>query len=595
MAVRRAGRPPAAGRAAPGARRAVAAPHRCVARAARPAGAAADATPTAVDTRTTPPQPAGASAIDPAPTTDAARDLFSWTAQWWPVAVEADLAREKPHASRLLGDRLVLWHDGAAWRAAADVCSHRLAPLSEGRVDGQGRIVCSYHGWAYGGDGVPASIPQAAHDSPRCEAAACASRRGAIATRPVMVDVGVVWVWGESGAGAAAAAARCGRGARGRARAARAPLPPSPAHATPPPLLPTNRSTPALRAALGDADPDARATLTTQQFYVRDFPVPFNIMVENLMDQSHVPFAHTNVASKRDSPRAAHFTVSRVGAAVAAEGADGVSFDLEWSPDAASPPVTQRVRFRPPCYVEYRTPAAPGAPDGDWRTLLFFLAVPLDGTTTRVFNHAWIVAPTLPPWVAALAAARPRWIDHLLLNEVFDGDLAYLAQASANFADATSAAGGSGRDEAAAAPSPGSTTPSSSSSAWAKAYFMPACADNSVVAWRRWLHGRGRAGPGVVVAARPPHGVPRAALFDRGASHTAHCPSCAGALRGAKRAATALRLAAAAGAAAGAAAAPDLASAVPALAAAAGAVAAAAALDAGAVRFVWKDYEHWKS
>ena len=31
-----------------------------------------------------------------------------------------------------------------------------------------------------------------------------------------------------------------------------------------------------------------------------------------------------------------------------------------------------------------------------------------------------------------LAAARPRWIDHLLLNEIFDGDMAYLAQASAN-------------------------------------------------------------------------------------------------------------------------------------------------------------------
>jgi hypothetical protein len=27
---------------------------------------------------------------------------------------------------------------------------------------------------------------------------------------------------------------------------------------------------------------------------------------------------------------------------------------------------------------------------------------------------------------------RPRWIDHLLLNEIFDGDLAYLCKASRN-------------------------------------------------------------------------------------------------------------------------------------------------------------------
>lgn len=32
--------------------------------------------------------------------------------------------------------------------------------------------------------------------------------------------------------------------------------------------------------------------------------------------------------------------------------------------------------------------------------------------------------------VQALAAARPRWIDHMLLNEIFDGDMAYLAKAS---------------------------------------------------------------------------------------------------------------------------------------------------------------------
>ncbi len=42
-----------------------------------------------------------------------------------------------------------------------------------------------------------------------------------------------------------------------------------------------------------------------------------------------------------------------------------------------------------------------------------------------LFRGVW------PP-VQALAAARPRWIDHLLLNEIFDGDMAYLAQASAN-------------------------------------------------------------------------------------------------------------------------------------------------------------------
>ncbi len=60
-------------------------------------------------------------------------------------------------------------------------------------------------------------------------------------------------------------------------------------------------------------------------------------------------------------------------------------------------------------------------------TALWFYVVPLDEHTTRVINHAVIVQP-LPTLVKKLAAARPRWIDHLLLNEIFDGDMAYLAK-----------------------------------------------------------------------------------------------------------------------------------------------------------------------
>ena len=61
-------------------------------------------------------------------------------------------------------------------------------------------------------------------------------------------------------------------------------------------------------------------------------------------------------------------------------------------------------------------------------TALWFYVVPLDEHSTRVINHAVIVQP-LPGLVKRLAAARPRWIDHLLLNEIFDGDMAYLSKA----------------------------------------------------------------------------------------------------------------------------------------------------------------------
>jgi len=44
-----------------------------------------------------------------------------------------------PFAFTLLGERLVLWwdHKDGAWSAMRDVCPHRLAPLSEGRINDQ--------------------------------------------------------------------------------------------------------------------------------------------------------------------------------------------------------------------------------------------------------------------------------------------------------------------------------------------------------------------------------------------------------------------------------------------------------------------------
>jgi len=66
---------------------------------------------------------------------------FSWKSNWWPVAFTRDLDASQPSAFTLLGEQLVLWHDGTSWRAFADRCPHRLAPLSEGRVTPDG---CAY-------------------------------------------------------------------------------------------------------------------------------------------------------------------------------------------------------------------------------------------------------------------------------------------------------------------------------------------------------------------------------------------------------------------------------------------------------------------
>ncbi|KAJ9128789.1 hypothetical protein P3X46_034480 [Hevea brasiliensis] len=59
-----------------------------------------------------------------------------------------DLDKRVPHAKKMMGLDVVVWWDRneSAWKVFDDTCPHRLAPLSEGRIDRWGRLQCVYHG-----------------------------------------------------------------------------------------------------------------------------------------------------------------------------------------------------------------------------------------------------------------------------------------------------------------------------------------------------------------------------------------------------------------------------------------------------------------
>eukprot|EP00882_Tetradesmus_deserticola_P001685 GHRQ01001813.1.p1 GENE.GHRQ01001813.1~~GHRQ01001813.1.p1 ORF type:complete len:265 (+),score=67.45 GHRQ01001813.1:363-1157(+) len=90
---------------------------------------------------------------------DAIAHNFDWKKQWYPVARPSQLDPSKPTATQLLGLDLVLWRDQQGqWRAFRDACPHRLAPLSQGRIDDvTGNLYCNYHG---GSSGCSASDPE---------------------------------------------------------------------------------------------------------------------------------------------------------------------------------------------------------------------------------------------------------------------------------------------------------------------------------------------------------------------------------------------------------------------------------------------------
>lgn len=76
---------------------------------------------------------------------------------WHPVAWSREVA-EKPVAVKLLDHQIVLWRSQGGIVAFHDLCIHRGTPLSLGWID-KGRIVCAYHGWQYGADGLCKHIP----------------------------------------------------------------------------------------------------------------------------------------------------------------------------------------------------------------------------------------------------------------------------------------------------------------------------------------------------------------------------------------------------------------------------------------------------
>jgi phenylpropionate dioxygenase-like ring-hydroxylating dioxygenase large terminal subunit len=183
-------------------------------------------------------------------------DRFDCREAWYPVYFVEDLDRSKPNSFTLLNQPLVIWWETKAeeWRVFEDKCPHRLAPLSEGRINEAGLLECPYHGWAFSGAGQCEVIPQQretqkAESSPR----ACAK------TLPAAIRQGLLFVYaGES------------------ANAEKAPIP----------IIEPM-----------EEDPDGWICLNT----FRDLPYDATTLMENVIDSSHVPYTHHQTIGKRSN------------------------------------------------------------------------------------------------------------------------------------------------------------------------------------------------------------------------------------------------------------------------------------------------------
>ncbi|KAG6790930.1 hypothetical protein POTOM_000037 [Populus tomentosa] len=188
---------------------------------------------------------------------DSQAEKFDWYAHWYPVMPVCDLDKRAPHAKKVMGLDIVVWWDKneSSWRVFNDACPHRLAPLSEGRIDQWGRLQCVYHGWCFNGSGNCNFIPQAPPDGPPVST----SKKACVAVYPSTVHHDIVWFWPNT----------------------------DPQYKDiilkkQPPFIP-------------ELDDPSYIKITGS----RDLPYGYEVLIENLMDPAHVPYAHYGIMRTR--------------------------------------------------------------------------------------------------------------------------------------------------------------------------------------------------------------------------------------------------------------------------------------------------------
>mmetsp|Transcript_45548 Transcript_45548/g.110835 ORF Transcript_45548/g.110835 Transcript_45548/m.110835 type:complete len:385 (+) Transcript_45548:171-1325(+) len=224
---------------------------------------------------------------------------------WWPVASLGSLDPTRPNAVELLNQKLVLFQSNTTstasqgWTCLDDRCSHRFVPLSEGRVvpiqDDEetdadssstsspssswssntgckscpAAIQCAYHGWEFDSEGSSIHVPQlqlnekehagegATPTTSKKKKKQNTSRRGSVTSYPVRMMAGMVFVWAD-----------------------------------PSSYETIGRHVDVVVPDIAQTAYDMKGDIVVFQ---RDLPYGYELLGENLLDLSHLPFSHHSV------------------------------------------------------------------------------------------------------------------------------------------------------------------------------------------------------------------------------------------------------------------------------------------------------------
>lgn len=165
---------------------------------------------------------------------------------WYVAAMSKEITADARLARRLLGTSVVLYRDGEGQAVALhDRCPHRFAPLSMGTRDGD-QLICPYHGLKFNAQGACTHNPHGK---------GVITKSLAVRSFPVVEKHGFVWIWMAEEA---------------------------PDYAVLPDYQPL------------DVGPDTGIAHTYMKL-----PVNYRLILDNVMDLSHVDHVHGEIITTR--------------------------------------------------------------------------------------------------------------------------------------------------------------------------------------------------------------------------------------------------------------------------------------------------------
>ncbi|MEA5623905.1 Rieske 2Fe-2S domain-containing protein [Nostoc sp. UHCC 0251] len=306
-------------------------------------------------------------------------EIFQWTKQWYPVAVVNFLDPSRPHAIQLLGKDLVLWRDSLnKWSCFEDSCPHRLAPLSEGRVESDGTLLCAYHAWRFDSQGNCVSIPQSKDQ--QTSSKHCSNSKSCAISYPTQERQGLLWVWAESGS-------------EGQIES----------------QLRTPRIIPEL---------EENSDKVVHLFWnIRDLPYGWDFFMENVADPAHVPVSHHGLVGNRYKD-ANYYDMLCIKQMSTQEG-----FSFEITPTA--PTIEQAIHdFQPPCHMRIVSTSNDGG-----KLILALYASPTRPGWCRHIGCQVLVKNEMgktPKGLGVFGLPMPTWLGHVLSSLFLHQDLVFL-------------------------------------------------------------------------------------------------------------------------------------------------------------------------